>query len=144
MTIDIRVHPKFSKRVLRRRVVETSYKALLPHKSGVSVTIYVTTDTEIRALNRKYHATDAPTDVLSFPSEPRYGERGYIGDVVISYDRARVQAHDAHWRIADEIDLLAVHGILHLLGEDDLTPRQRAKMWKKQTEILGRPIPEKE
>ena len=42
------------------------------------------------------------------------------------------------WRIADELDLLAVRGILHLLGYDDLTPRRRAKMWKRQQEILGR------
>ena len=140
MTIDIRVHPKFAKRVLQRRLVDVVYKTLRQYVSDVSITVYVTTNAEIRALNRKFHATDAPTDVLSFPT----GIADYLGDVVISYDRARVQAHDARWRIADEIDLLAVHGVLHLLGYDDLTPRKQAKMWKKQTEILGRPIPGKE
>lgn len=134
MTIEIRVHRKFSKRVLRRRLVEVVGKTLRQHVGDVSVTIYITTDSEIRLLNKKFHATNAPTDVLSFPT----GIDGYIGDVVISYDRAQVQAHQAHWRIADELDLLAVHGILHLLGYDDLTPRKRAKMWQRQTEILGR------
>jgi probable rRNA maturation factor len=140
MTIDILVHPKFAKRVLQRRLVDVVYKTLKQRVSDSSITIYITTDSEIRALNRKFHATDAPTDVLSFPT----GVKDYLGDVVISYDRARVQAHAARWHIADELDLLAVHGVLHLLDYDDLTPRQRAKMWKRQEEILGHPIPEKE
>ena len=142
MTIEIRVHQKFSKRVLRRRLVDAVSKTLRQNVGDVSVTIYITTDSEIRLLNRKFHATNAPTDVLSFPT----GIDGYIGDVVISYDRARVQAHQAHWRIADELDLLAVHGVLHLIGYDDLTPHQRAKMWQRQTEILGHinEIPDKE
>jgi probable rRNA maturation factor len=93
----------------------------------------------MRALNRQFHATDAPTDVLSFPTraESRLIKRLHIGDIIISYETARVQARDAGWRIADEIDLLAVHGILHLLGYDDLTPRARKKMWARQKEILG-------
>ena len=54
------------------------------------------------------------------------------------FDRARMQARAARWRIADELDLLAVHGILHLFGYDDRTPRKRAQMWQRQEEILGR------
>lgn len=134
MTINIRVHPKFSKRVLRGRLVKVVHKALRERVTDVSVTLYVTTDSEIRALNRKFHATNAPTDVLAFPT----GLADYIGDVVISYERAKAQARAAHWRIADELGLLGVHGVLHLLGYDDLTPRQRARMWKRQKEILGR------
>lgn len=85
-------------------------------------------------LNRKFHATNSTTDVLSFPSN----ELEYLGDIVISYDRARVQARKAKWRIADELDLLVVHGVLHLLGYDDVTPRQRAHMWRRQEKILGK------
>ena len=136
MTVNMRVHPKFAKCVLQGRIAEVVYKTLRQHVSDVAVTIYITTDAEIRKLNRQFHATDAPTDVLSFPT---YIE-DYLGDVVISYDRAKAQAHDARWRIADELDLLAVHGVLHLLGFDDVTPRKRAKMWKRQEEILGREI----
>ncbi|MCI0477570.1 MAG: rRNA maturation RNase YbeY [Anaerolineales bacterium] len=138
--IEIRIKPKFSSRVTRARLTRIARKTLHTEKANATLTIYVTDDAEIRKLNRAFHATDAATDVLAFPLEER--ERGhlYLGDVIISYARARVQARRAGWRITDELDLLAVHGILHLLGYDDLTPRKRARMWKQQEEILGKAI----
>ncbi len=126
--LTIRVHPKFSSRVNRARLKKIVAKTLRAEKAQATLTIYVTTDDEMRQLNRDFHATNAPTDVLSFLS----------GDIVISYDTAKIQAREAKWRIADELDLLAVHGTLHLLGYDDLTPRKRARMWQRQREILGR------
>jgi probable rRNA maturation factor len=141
MQIEIRVHRKFSSRVQSARLARVARKTLRADASraDVSLTLYITNDAEIRKLNRQFHATDTPTDVLSFPTNMygRSAERPYIGDIIISYERARVQARAARWRIADELDLLAVHGILHLLGYDDLAPRARAKMWKRQAEILG-------
>ena len=139
MSIDLLVHAKFSSRIQRSHLKRIAQKALRAEKVKASLTIYITTNAEIRKFNRMFHATDAPTDVLSFPSD----ESDYLGDIVISYDRAKVQARDAGWRIADEIDLLAVHGILHLLGYDDLTPRKRVKMWQKQEKILGHEIRER-
>lgn len=137
--IEIRVHIKFASRLNRERLKKIARKVLRAENARGDVTIYVTDDAEMRALNRQFHATDAPTDVLSFPTraESRLIKRLHIGDIIISYETARVQARDAGWRIADEIDLLAVHGILHLLGYDDLTPRARKKMWARQKEILG-------
>ncbi len=79
---------------------------------------------------------DAPTDVLSFPS----GTRETLGDIVISYETARANARTAHWRTRDELDLLVVHGLLHLLGYDDMNPRDRARMWRRQEKIVGRKI----
>lgn len=134
MAIEIRVHKKFSARANRARLKRTASRVLKAEKNRGDVSIYVATDSEIRLLNRKFHATNAVTDVLSFPSN----DPDYLGDIVISYERARVQARRAHWNIAEELDLLAAHGVLHLLGYDDLTPRQRTKMWKRQKEILGK------
>ena len=134
MAIEIRVHRKLSSRVNRVRLKRAASRALNAEKERGRVSIYVAPDSEIRQLNRKFHATDAPTDVLSFPSN----DPDYLGDIVISYDRARIQAREAKWRIADELDLLAVHGALHLLGYDDTTPRKRAAMWKQQERILGK------
>jgi probable rRNA maturation factor len=143
MSVEIRTKPKFSSRVARARLARVARKTLRTEKANVTLTIYVADDAEIRRLNRAFHGTDAPTDVLAFPADiGRSAEGTYLGDVVISYDRARVQAREAGWRIADELDLLAVHGILHLLGYDDQTPRKRGKMWKRQEEILGRTIDE--
>lgn len=153
--VEIRIKPKFSSRVTRARLTRIARKTLRAEKASATLTIYVTDDAEIRKLNRAFHATNAPTDVLAFPAREARGERravsfdrrvsphaprDYLGDIVISYDRARMQAHAARWRIADELDLLAVHGILHLLGYDDLTPRKRARMWKRQEEMLGKAI----
>jgi probable rRNA maturation factor len=141
---EIRVKPKFSSRIARARLARIARQALRAEEARAALTIYVTDDVEIRKLNRAFHGTDAPTDVLAFPlsMEERLIKRPYLGDVVVSYDRARVQARAAGWRVADELDLLAVHGILHLLGYDDLTPRKRARMWKRQEEILGRTLDE--
>ena len=137
MNIEIRVKPKLGSRVNSARLKRIAQKTLRGERVNAELTIYVTDDKEIRALNRSFHATDAPTDVLSFPMGGRLMKRPYLGDIVISYDRARIQARAVHWRIADELDLLAAHGVLHLLGYDDLTPRKRAKMWKRQKKILG-------
>lgn len=118
----------------RARLRRLMRRAMNMEKLKVDLTVYITTDSEIRLLNRKFHAMNAPTDVLSFPSY----DRTYLGDIVLSYDRARVQARAVGWRIADELDLLALHGLLHLAGYDDAKPRARARMWKRQEEILGK------
>lgn len=138
MEIAIRVHHKFSSRIDRARLKRLVRRAMKMEKKRGDVTLYITTDPEIRLLNRKFHATNAPTDVLSFPSN----DRSYLGDIVISYDRARAQAREASRHVADELELLAVHGVLHLAGYDDAKPRARARMWKRQEEILGKKEPD--
>lgn len=121
-----------------QRVAE---RALRAQGIGADISIYITGNSEIRVLNRIYHGTNSATDVLSFPAPaPAYHRRPFLGDIVISYERARTQAQTAGWRIGDELELLTVHGILHLCGYDDLTPRKRAKMWKRQAEILHRDV----
>ncbi len=137
MSISIRIQRQFSSRVSRARLERIAHKARRAENARGDIAIYVTTDAEIRALNKKFHATDAATDVLAFPSR----DRDEIGDIIISYETARGNARRAGWRIADELELLVVHGILHLLGYQDHAPRARARMWKRQREILGTEIP---
>ena len=69
MNIDIRVHPKFSGRIKRARLKRLAAKVLRAEKARASLTIYITTDAEMRKLNRQFHATDIATDVLSFPMD---------------------------------------------------------------------------
>lgn len=95
----------------------------------------LTDDPTIRAMNRDYRGVDRPTDVLSFPQS---SGSGLLGDVVISMDRAGFQAARAGWGLAEELEMLAVHGTLHLLGFEDDTPAGRRRMWEAQTEILRR------
>ena len=71
-------------------------------------------DARVRALNRQYRGKDAPTDVLSFPAE----EKGLLGDVVIAVGVASRQAREAGHSLQTELRVLALHGLLHLLGYD--------------------------
>jgi len=76
-------------------------------------------DPEIRRLNRKFRKKDKPTDVLSFP----IGERGadgkyYLGDIIISAPKAAEQAKESGHSLTRELEILAIHGFLHLLGYD--------------------------
>jgi len=104
--------------------------------------IVVTNDDVLRELNRRHRDVDAPTDVLAFPDETRGpfvvapDLPRYLGDVIISFPRAKVQAAGAGHSVHAELQLLVVHGVLHLLGYDDTTEEQRAEMWNVQSQIL--------
>ncbi len=92
--------------------------------SEAELSILLCDDETIRALNRDYRKKDRPTDVLAFAM--REGEGGdlhpnLLGDVVISLDTARRQAHERDRTIADEVTFLLAHGLLHLLGYDHQT-----------------------
>jgi probable rRNA maturation factor len=78
------------------------------------MTVAIVSDARVRALNRKFRKKDKATDVLSFPAE----EPGYLGDVVISSGVAVRQARAAGHSRATELRVLALHGLLHLLGYD--------------------------
>jgi len=102
------------------------------------LTIVIGDDAQLHELNRQFLGVDAPTDVLSFPSDdtdPDSGER-YIGDVLISYPRAAAQAASAGHAVQDELQLLVVHGVLPLLGFDHAVPAEKTRMWDIQAQVL--------
>ncbi len=104
------------------------------------LTIVISDDTQLQALNLQYLGIDAPTDVLSFPvneTDPDSGEV-YLGDIIISYPRAQAQADAGGHSLQDELQLLVVHGVLHLLGYDHSDATEQARMWSIQGEILRR------
>ena len=88
--------------------------SIAPSRARGTVTVAIVSDARVRALNRQYRRKDKATDVLSFPS----GERGDLGDVVIAAGVAARQAHEAGHTLATELRVLALHGLLHLLGYD--------------------------
>jgi probable rRNA maturation factor len=85
-----------------------------PVRARGSVTVVLVADSRIRALNRRYRRKDRVTDVLSFPND----DAGHIGDIVIGLGVARRQARDAGHGLQTELRVLALHGLLHLLGYD--------------------------
>lgn len=78
------------------------------------MTVALAPDARVRALNRQYRGVPSATDVLSFPA----GEPGLLGDVVIALGVARRQAATAGHSLQTELRVLALHGLLHLLGYD--------------------------
>ena len=105
---------------------------------SVEVSLLLTSDREIRKLNQKYRKENRPTDVLSFAQEEntKSGKRQLLGDIVISVPTARRQAKRAGHDLEQECNLLAVHGLLHLLGHDHARASQARKMFSLQTRIL--------
>ena len=98
----------------------------------------ITDDANLQQFNLQYMGIDSPTDVLSFPVSFENPDTGnpYLGDILISYPTAVQQAEAAGHPPAEEITLLLVHGILHLLGYDHTTPAEKEMMWSLQDAIL--------
>ena len=105
---------------------------------GAGLSIVITNDAQLQQLNRQYLGIDAPTDVLSFPAEETDPDSGevYLGDILISFSQAAAQASAGRHPVEDELQLLAVHGVLHLLGYDHTGETDKAEMWQAQAEIL--------
>jgi len=94
-------------------------------------------DSEVRRLNREFRAKDYPTDVLSFPAA---GANGFLGDIAISFEQARRQAAEYGHTVGQELQILMLHGLLHLLGMDHETDRGRmARAENKWRAALGLP-----
>ncbi len=120
-----------------RRVVSTTLASEKSSKRFVSV--LVTNNKEIRALNKKFLNHDYATDVISF--EPGSGhpvakEADYLGDVVVSVDMAQFVAKDLGIPWKKELARYLVHGTLHLLGYDDHAAADREKMFRRQEDLV--------
>jgi probable rRNA maturation factor len=94
----------------------------------------ITGDAELRRLNREFLGQDYATDVLSFPGPRPPAPGPFLGDIAISFARARAQARDFGHDTGQEIQILMLHGLLHLLGMDHATDGGRMaraeKRWR--------------
>ena len=113
--------------------------ALTSERRDGDLTILVDTPERIQTLNREFRNVDAVTDVLTFPAwegEISLSADGYLGDIMICYERAKEQAASYGHSLKRELSFLAVHGVLHLLGYDHMTETDERVMREKQTAIL--------
>ena len=106
------------------------------------ITVVLTDDAQVAELNRQFRGRDSSTDVLAFGSDDEMAsleieEPRYLGDIVISHERAAEQAVDLGHDLQRELETLVVHGVLHLLGFDDETPQERDRMWEAQEDVLA-------
>ncbi len=113
---------------------------LQPDSAEADITIVLTDDQQLHELNRDFLGVDAPTDVLSFPASEEDPETGasYLGDILISIPRAAQQALAAGHPVEAEVQLLVVHGVLHLLGHDHAEAEEKILMWNEQARVLER------
>jgi probable rRNA maturation factor len=138
VTIQVKRNVRLTveKSILWRAAQITLKAASTDENTGLSIVIG--NNELLHELNLKYRHTDASTDVLSFPSgevDPDTSEV-YLGDVVISLPRAQEQAAEEGHALTEELQLLVVHGTLHLLGYDHEESGDKMKMRARQDSIL--------
>ena len=104
----------------------------LTNTSAKSLSIVLVNDRQMAALNRQYHHTPGPTDILTFD----YGDGQ--AELIISVDHAIAHARQYRTTPARELALYVIHGILHLHGYDDRTPAQRRRMRAAERRLLAR------
>lgn len=110
----------------------------------VALTVVLVDDAAIHELNRQFLAHDEPTDVITFPLDnpedefflPAEAVRE-LGEIYVSCERAAAQSVEWNTTPAHEVRFLVVHGILHLLGWDDATAEDRARMLARQDMLLA-------
>ncbi|MEZ4705420.1 MAG: rRNA maturation RNase YbeY [Bdellovibrionota bacterium] len=104
--------------------------------SHVEISVAIVDDQQIQELNREYRNKDKPTDVLSFSQDEHMDGWRFLGDIIISKETTVRQAREKNQRIKDEYRLLAIHGLLHLLGYDHVTLQQEKVMFALQGQLL--------
>ena len=138
--ITIQVKPSVKLLVDKSILVKAAQVTLglTDHLNKTDVSIVVGNDILLHKLNHQYRGVDATTDVLSFPSgeiDPDTSDL-YLGDVVISLPQAEQQAATENHPLQDELQLLVVHGVLHLLGYDHLKSTDKQRMQTIQDRAL--------
>ena len=119
-------------------------ESVAPAAARGTLALALATDAEVRALNRRYRRQDRPTDVLSFPGDvdgdatrsAPGSQRPHLGDLVIAAGVARRQAAEAGHSYATELKVLALHGLLHLLGYDHHAQDDNGRMARAERRLL--------
>jgi len=117
-----------------RATAEAALRAL--GRADLQVDVTVVDDPEIRRLNARYLRRRETTDVLAFDLHAP-GPARLMGEVIVCADTARRQARRLGVSVALELDLLLIHGLLHLAGWDDHEPREARLMHEREREILA-------
>ena len=142
--IAIQVIPRFRAEVDEGSLRRLAAEVLRQEGGGgeTELSLIITDDEAICELNRRFRGVDGPTDVLAFSVGAEENFVGapesppYLGDVVVSYQQALAQAEELGHAVAEELKLLAIHGILHLLGYDHQEGTAAWKMREREEHIL--------
>ena len=127
-------HPKITHAMIKHAIEKTL--AFLDNPE-MDITIRLTSDGELRQMNQTFRGIANTTDVLAFNQDTIDPETGrlYLGDIIISVERALQQAPDNDHSLDEECAFLAIHGTLHLLGFDHYELEEKQEMWGLQDKI---------
>jgi probable rRNA maturation factor len=136
--VFIHIDPTYRNKVHEMDKIATATLSYLDAAPG-DITLVFTGTKTVQKLNKEFMGVDRPTDVLSFPNgeEDIDTARMYYGDIVLSLSVAEAQAKEAGHSLKEELTLLIIHGILHLMGFDHSNQEDRQRMWFIQDEILN-------
>ena len=110
--------------------------AYLDLSSRSELCVSLVSDGDMRELNRRYRQIDTTTDVLCFPQKSDVNS-DLLGDIVISYQTALRHSRRLEITVEEELRLLIVHAVLHLLGFDHKKKKEREAMREKEKEVLN-------
>jgi probable rRNA maturation factor len=138
--LNVLVTNEQKRRVNRRRLARIAEVVMQAEgcEPNAELSVVIGDDEWIQNLNRTYLTEDRPTDVLAFAQDAGPDEEtSLLGDVAISAETAARQAEEMGHSLAAELDILLVHGILHLTGWTDGTPQERQRMMQRATGLLS-------
>ncbi|MFC2045932.1 rRNA maturation RNase YbeY [Chloroflexota bacterium] len=142
--IEVQIAPAFTEILSAEPLHRVAQEVLDLERALGQATLVITDDEAIQALNRDFLGHDTPTDVLAFSARESGGDfvaapeaGSYLGDVIVSYPRAAAQARELGHAVEQELYLLIIHGMLHLLGYNHETEGDKAAMWARQEVILA-------
>ncbi|WP_332696057.1 rRNA maturation RNase YbeY [Bosea sp. (in: a-proteobacteria)] len=146
LTLELRLQSRRWREVgdLRPRIEAAIGAALalarLQPLAGAELSLLLTDDKRIRAVNREWRGFDKPTNVLSFPAAPpeRIAMSPVLGDIVLAFETLVREAEAEEKSLGDHLSHLVIHGLLHLLGEDHETEAEAQRMEAMETAALAR------
>jgi len=151
MEINVLVEEDFSECLAADWLERVAEKVLVVQGAGprAELSLVITGQERVRQLNLRYLDEDKPTDVLAFPMLPEQPEgntvpfvappdgKTHLGEVIIAYPQAVIQAEEHQHSVKRELAILIIHGVLHLLGYDHDRPEPERQMRAREAEILN-------
>ena len=153
MEISVLIEEDFEEQLETSWLQSIARQVLVVQDAGANAELglVITSQQRVQELNRNYLGRDEPTDVLAFHMTPQAGETVadvppfitppdgmlHLGEVIISYPQAVIQAEERQHSVKKELAILIIHGVLHLLGYDHAEPEQQRQMSARETQILG-------
>jgi probable rRNA maturation factor len=124
---------------LRRAARQAVSMADIAVMTGCGIAVLLADDARVREVNRDWRAKDRPTNVLSFPGAPpeRIGQTPHLGDIILAYETVAAEALTEEKPLDHHVMHLVVHGVLHLLGYDHMTPGEAERMESLESAILA-------